>query len=430
MSMSRSQTVATNSPPETLGRETLPVPSSTELDAEQETRGGSRRGRSKWLRRAPVGARSGFVIPSLNGIRALSVAVVFFGHAGLTRLPAPLGVTIFFFLSGYLITTLLRMEFEKTGTISFRAFYLRRAFRILPPVYLVLGLAYTLTRVGALGAQKLRLGAGLAQVFFLSNYQILRSGWDGPHSGRPLGTGDLWSLAIEEHFYLLFPLFYLLLCRYLPQRRRQAIVLGGICAMVLAWRCVLMFGLHASFDRTYIGTDTRIDSILFGCILAIWANPFLDRGEPGARFRLGQLWAPLLAPVSIVALALAAGVVSVNRALYLHLIDPRIAGTFQYTIEGLALIPLFVVAVRYHTWGPMKLLNLRAVAFIGGLSYSIYITHQIIISAAHQHLPPGRIERGVVYVGITLLVAWGIFSFVERPFARMRRRLSKAGATA
>jgi peptidoglycan/LPS O-acetylase OafA/YrhL len=408
----------------------LPAPSSTELDTERQTGGRSRRGRPTWLRRAADGGRSGFVIPSLNGIRALSVAVVFFGHAGLTRLPAPLGVTIFFFLSGYLITTLLRMEFEKTGTISFRAFYLRRSFRILPPVYLVLGLAYTLTHFGALGVQKLRLSAGLAQVFFLSNYQILRSGWDGPHSGRPLGTGDLWSLAIEEHFYLLFPLFYLLLCRYVPQRRRQAIVLGGICALVLAWRCVLMFGLHASFDRTYIGTDTRIDSILFGCILAVWANPFLDRGEPGARFRLGQLWAPLLAPVSIIAIALAAGVVSVNRALYLHLIDPKIAGTFQYTIEGLALIPLFVVAVRYHTWGPIKLLNLRAVAFIGGLSYSIYITHQIIISAAHRHLPPGRIERGVVYVAITLLVAWGIFHFVERPFARMRKRLSKAGVTA
>ena len=377
---------------------------------------------------APKATGSTFVIPSLNGIRALSVAVVFFGHAGVTGLPSPLGVTVFFFLSGYLITTLLRMELEKTGTISFRAFYLRRTFRILPPVYLVLALAYTLTYLGALGAQKLRLGACLAQVFFLSNYQILNSGWDGPHTGRPLGTGDLWSLAIEEHFYLLFPVFYFLLCRFLPQRRRQAVVLGAICALVLAWRCVLILGLHASFDRTYIGTDTRIDSILFGCILAILANPYLDRDQiTGQGSRIKGSWAPLLAPLSILAIALFAGVISVNKSLYLHLTDPKIAGTVQYTVEGLALIPLFYVAVRYHRWGPVKLLNLRAVAFVGGLSYSIYITHQIIISALHDHLPHGQIGRGLVYTAVTLLVAWAIFCFVERPFARLRKHLSRAG---
>ena len=161
---------------------------------------------------APTAANSSFVIPSLDGIRALAVGLVFAAHAGAGNIsPGPLGVTIFFFLSGYLITTLLRMEFEKTGSISLRNFYLRRAFRILPPLYLVLAAAYGLTLLGLLGAQKLRLGACLSQVFFFRDYQILSSGWDGSQTGRPLGTGSLWSLAVEEHFYILFPLCYLVL---------------------------------------------------------------------------------------------------------------------------------------------------------------------------------------------------------------------------
>ena len=73
---------------------------------------------------------------------------------------------------------------------------------------------------------------------------------------------------------------------------------------------------------------------------------------------------------------------------------------------------------------------MRAVSFVGGLSYTIYVTHQIIISAAHRHLPPGRVERGVVYLAATLVVAWVIYVVVERPFARLRRRLSRAGTPA
>src|SRR5690242_16753148 len=88
---------------------------------------------------AAVPGRGGFDIPSLDGFRAAAVTLVFLSHAWTVKwLPGNFGVTVFFFLSGYLITTLLRREFEKSGRISFRAFYLRRALRILPPFYLVL----------------------------------------------------------------------------------------------------------------------------------------------------------------------------------------------------------------------------------------------------------------------------------------------------
>jgi peptidoglycan/LPS O-acetylase OafA/YrhL len=361
---------------------------------------------------------SAFVIPSLDGIRALAVGMVFLGHAGISASPATLGVTIFFFLSGFLITTLLRMEYQKTGSLSFRAFYLRRALRLFPPLYLVLGVACVLTLAGFFGAFHLRLTAVLAQFFYLSNYQILQSGWSGPQTGRPPGTGDLWSLAVEEHFYLLFPLLYLWLCRNMPSPRRQLLVLGGICAAVLAWRLVLILGLHSSFDRTYAGSDTRLDSILFGCMLAIWANPVLDKAPVHAvRSRLRSAGWPVLAVLGAVAIYLT-----------LELTDQRLTGTVLYTIQGLALVPLFVVAMRHHNWGPFRILNLRPVRFLGALSYSIYITQQIVIYSLHDRIHAPHIVKGLVYLAVTLLIAAAIHYFVERPTMKLRRRLSRIGS--
>ncbi len=362
------------------------------------------------------GRESAFSIPSLDGIRCLSVTIVFAGHAGLNLwIPAPFGVTIFFFLSGYLITTLLRMEFERTGGISFRAFYLRRAFRLFPPLYLVLGIGCLLTLLGVFAGHRLQLGSVLAQVFYLSNYQVLATDWTG--GGRPPGTSDLWSLAVEEHFYIIFPLLYLLLRRHIRSARSQVLCLVGVCAMVLAWRLILTYALGASFDRTYVGSDTRIDSILFGCMLAIWGNPFLDRHPEGSvpEPAWKRLWAPMCVPLSIVVIALT-----------FRIRNQQIAGTLTYTLQGLALIPLFVVAVRYADWGIIKVLNLRAVKFIGVLSYSIYIVHSPIIYAFHERLHAPHIVKGLVYLVVTLLAALAIYQFVEKPFARIRRRLARA----
>jgi peptidoglycan/LPS O-acetylase OafA/YrhL len=323
------------------------------------------------------------------------------------------------------------MEFEKTGGISFKAFYLRRAFRILPPLYLVLILAVVMTEIGIF-SQKLRASAVLAQFFFLSNYQILHGGWNGPNTGRPPGTGSLWSLAVEEWFYLIFPLIYLALCRFVPSARRQAVVLGCLCGLVLVWRLILMFGLHASFDRTYVGTDTRFDSLLFGCILAVWQNPYLDPIPSGdsLRARAGRLWAPVLAPIGVIGLAL------VNRPEVRlltegpigHLFNnTKVSGSLQYTIEGLCLIPIFVVVVRFAHRGFFRSLNWRPVMFIGALSYSIYIVHEIIIAALHDHAPPGHVERGALYAVVTFLFCWAIYRVVERPFAKLRKKLSRTG---
>lgn len=363
------------------------------------------------VRLAPRDARSS-AIPSLNGIRAVAVAMVFAAHVGLpVGTLGPFGVTLFFFLSGYLITTLLRIEFSRRGTISLRAFYGRRALRLFPPLYIVLALASTATLLGAFAGQSLRLPSVLQQVFYLTNYQVLQTGWVG--GGRAPGTADLWSLAVEEHFYLLFPLLYLFLSRKLPSARRQIMVIGGLCLAVLAWRCVLIYGLHSSFDRTYAATDTRIDSILFGCMLAIAGNPVLDRNTwTVGRERILRL---VLLPLGIVALLVTFTVGA-----------PGFTGTFQYTVQGLALVPLFVVAVRFPTWGVMRVLNLRVVAFIGVLSYSIYLVHSTIIYAVHERLSAPHLVKGGVSLALTLLAALIIYAVIEKPTSALRKRLSRA----
>jgi peptidoglycan/LPS O-acetylase OafA/YrhL len=358
----------------------------------------------------PAAARASQHIASLDGIRACAVMLVFVAHAGLKgKVPGEFGVTVFFFLSGYLITTLLRVEHDQSGTISFRAFYLRRVLRIFPPFYLALAAATVLWLVGGLpNGPRFEAGGLLAQGFFLTNYFIVLHGW---WDGHAPGTWIFWSLAVEEHFYLAFPLVYLLLLRFVRGRGRQALILAGLCALVLAWRLVLVLAMGAGKDRTYVATDTRIDSILFGCILGIVANPVLDRvrvGDGVLRF--------VLVPLALVGLA-ASFVIR----------DPWFQETVAYTVQGICLFPLFIAAVHLSTWGPFRVLNLGWVKFVGVLSYSIYLVHPAVLWGVNEWARPvPALAQAVLGLAITLAIAYGIYLAVEKPAARLRRRLSRA----
>jgi peptidoglycan/LPS O-acetylase OafA/YrhL len=316
-------------------------------------------------------------------------------------------VTIFFFLSGYLITTLLRLEGERTGGLDFGGFYLRRALRILPPFLVVLTAASAITMAGAIEGS-VKANAFLAQLLHLSNYYIVQDGW---WDGRAPGTWVFWSLAVEEHFYLLFPFVYLLLRRWLPRPRQQLITLAALCGAILLWRCLLVFGLDAPKDRTYVATDTRIDSILFGCILAVYGNPMLDPSRIEA-----AVWKWILLPLAGVALAVSFLVP-----------DPRFQETFRYSLQGLALVPVFVVAVRYPTWPFCRALNVSWVKFAGLLSYALYLVHPTVIFGIHQWLPLPRLVQAAVALAASLLLALTIYWLVERPSARLKKHLLKRG---
>jgi peptidoglycan/LPS O-acetylase OafA/YrhL len=356
-----------------------------------------------------MSTRSVGTIASLDGLRAVSIAIVFLAHSGLKGIvPGFFGVTVFFFLSGYLITTLLRVEFEGSGHIGLRAFYIRRAFRIWPLFYLVLIIATLLTWLGVYGPP-LPLDPVLLfmQAAHLANYAIVKAGW---YLGRSPETWVYWSLAVEEHFYLVLPVAYLAMLRSGMPARRQALVFLSLCLVTLLWRFILVFAFDAPKERTYVATDTRIDSILFGCILAVIYNPVLD-GLPCRERWLKAFWFPL-------------GLVLIVLSFL-----PRQAWfdqTLRYTIQGIALMPVFLVAVRYPEWLPCRPLNHPWVRTLGVLSYAIYLVHTTVIALIEQ-ITHSRVALALLSALATLLVAYILHRTVELPSIEFRKRLRARG---
>jgi len=352
---------------------------------------------------AVANAKGEFHIPSLDGLRALSFALVFAAHAGLDHVvPGGFGVTVFFFLSGFLITTLMRREFDKRGTVSLKNFYVRRALRILPPFYLVLLVASVLTLVGVLPG-KLEVSAVLAQALHYANFRMIQAGADG----FAAGTAVYWSLAVEEHFYLLFPLLFLFLNRLGCTRKTQALVLFGLCGAILVWRTLLVCGMGSESIRTYVGSDTRFDSILFGCALALYGNPMLDAPTTNDR-----LWKYLLLPL---------GVAGLLASFLIR--GPVFRETLRYSLQGVSLLPVFVCAMRFPEWAPMRLLNLKPFAFIGMLSYSLYLIHQVALFALTTVVVE-PVPRALLALLLALGLAWLMREVVEKPCARLRKHFN------
>jgi peptidoglycan/LPS O-acetylase OafA/YrhL len=348
-------------------------------------------------------------IPSLDGLRAVSFLIVFVAHAGVHGVPGGFGVTVFFFLSGFLITTLMRLEREATGHVNLPHFYLRRVLRILPPFYLILLFAVSLTLLGILPGE-LAAPALLAQSLHFFNYWYI---WQGGE-GAPVGTVPYWSLAVEEHFYLLFPMLYLAASRRLS-RVAQARVFWGLCAAICVWRCVLVFVVGVPEDRTYMASDTRFDSIFFGCALAIGANPMLDRPRAGEEW-----WKWLIVPASLALLIFTFA----YRA-------PWFRETLRYSLQGIALTPVFISAVRYPRWLPYRILNAKPVAFVGVLSYVLYLVHQVVLFGLGYQIPHvNGVVRSLLALVVSLLIATTIHYSVEKPAQNLRKWLTRRAPAA
>jgi len=346
-------------------------------------------------------------IPSLDGLRAISFLIVFMAHSGvgiILAVPGGFGVTVFFFLSGYLITTLMRVEHETTGRVNVKAFYIRRALRILPPFYLILALACALTMMQLLPGA-LQPGAVLAQILHFSNYWFIAFG----SGGAAAGTVPYWSLAVEEHFYLVFPFLFLTLNRFLSYRG-QARTYWTLCAAVCVWRCVLVLWFGVPEDRTYLATDTRFDSILFGSALAMGMNPMLDR--PIGSERVWK-W----------------GILPAGLALLLFTFTfraPWFRETIRYSLQGLALTPVFIAAIRFPRWLPFRVLNAKAVAFVGVLSFTLYLCHEIAVIALYTWFPALRPYQ-IALLAFTIAFGFSlmIHQLVEKPSAALRKRLAR-----
>lgn len=343
-------------------------------------------------------------IPTLDGFRALAIAFVMLSHVGLGHYaPGQFGVTLFFFLSGYLITTLLRRELIHHGQVSYKGFYLRRAVRILPPMWLAIGLAVLFSLAGLIHP----LGFGwLAFDFaFLSNYF--------PGSGVPIG---LWSLSVEEHFYVLFPVVAIAIAA-----RRGA----GACAAVCALVCVVALGVRIgevsrldNFADVNFWTHTRLDSILFGAILALWNNPVIDREDrlPG---RLGSY-------------LIGGGLLAISFLIR----DEAFRQTLRYTVQGIGLIFIFNAAIRDEAFAH-RLLDNAPFRLLAALSYTLYLVHGTFVQASEPLAASiGHAAAASVGLGLAFAFAYASLMWMEEPLARWRRgverrwRHARAGETA
>lgn len=351
---------------------------------------------------AATAPKSG-MIPSLNGLRAVAMAIVFMGHAGVSGAGGGLGVTVFFFLSGYLITRLLLVEHDRSGGLDVARFYLRRLLRLTPPLVCSLGIMYTLVLLGW-GPGKYDPWVLLSQLFYYHNYYIAYFG--GQDDGAQ-GLTALWSLAVEEHFYLVYPFVFLAAMRF-----GLGLVVGLLAAAV-ALRAVYFLGFGLSEWVIYVSSETRMDSILWGCALAL----IEVRGIAARVFPARALYPWLAVGLGLLVVSL------VYREANFRAIG-------RYSLQGFALMPLFYYAVHQSRHILFRWLNFRPIMRFGEYSYTVYIVHGFALAILVFHgVDPGNTP---VYAGLGLILSVGyaavLYHTVEVPVRAWRARLHPRGA--
>lgn len=341
-------------------------------------------------------------IPTLDGWRGLSVigVILYHGRMGFftagtlpERLAAhgSIGVDVFFAISGFLICGLLLEEYARTGDISLRRFYMRRFFRILPPYYVTLAGICALSVLGVIRVHYSYLPSCL---FFYRNYMPL--GMD-EHGG--FYTAHFWSLAVEEHFYLLWPMFLLALK---PKRAGKAALL--LALLVFGWRQVVisLWPLTSFATRT----DTRIDALVWGCLAAIYfpeIKRIFERIQE--RIRFSELWLPL------------AAILLVAEATHVP----------GLTLLRVILLPALVLSTVIHPASLLgHVLEWKPLRWIGTISYSLYLWQELFFpelgsttQGPFSHLQhwPGNVLAMLVCAVLSRYL-------IEAPMSRLGHRLS------
>jgi peptidoglycan/LPS O-acetylase OafA/YrhL len=318
--------------------------------------------------------------PELDGLRGIAILLVLAAHTGVPGFAdggGGAGVTLFFVLSGFLITSLLLAEKARYGRVDLRAFYVRRALRLFPALAAAL-IVVALLAVTGLMPQDAR--AGVDYRIVLAGVVCYVANWVAV-AGQPIGMlGHTWSLAVEEQFYILWPALLLLGLR-LGRRWFAMIVLLLIFADT-PYRLIL--DLNGGFMHVFVGTDTRGDALLFGCVLALLET----------RWHVATGWVGI------------AGVLA-------------LAATWPGD-PGLGLQVLFIPAAAMASTlavaGCPAILAWRPLAFIGKISYGLYLWHGLVI---WWHLP------WPVAVPLSIGIACVSYFVLEQRFLRLKDRYGR-----
>ena len=357
---------------------------------------------------APEAARFRYR-PGLDGLRAFAVGAVILYHGQVSWAKGGfLGVDIFFVLSGFLITSLLLREHESTGGIALASFWTRRIRRLLPALFLLLAAVALYAVVWAQPTELSTIrGDGLASLFYVSNWKFIASGASYFQAfQRPSPLTHTWSLAIEEQWYLFWPLAILVMMRIFRGRieRVAGAIVGLACCSALAM--AIMFQPGTDPSRVYYGTDTRAQALLVGAALAALTSTLRPK------IRLDRLRHPWMLQVAGIAGAtlLAVMVVRVDSG-----------GTFLYRggfLLAAIAAALFVAAASVP--GPVsRALGIRPLVAIGVISYGLYLWHwpiDVWLDEARTGLTGFALFA--LRIGVTGVIATASYFFVERPIRR------------
>ncbi|HUC00209.1 MAG TPA: acyltransferase family protein [Solirubrobacterales bacterium] len=351
-------------------------------------------------------------LPGIDAVRALAVLAVFFYHSNVSWMPGGfLGVDVFFVISGYLITSLLLREFRGGGAVHLGRFWLRRALRLLPAV----GVLIAVTMIAAAILEPDRIDAfrddAVASLFYFANWHFIFGHVSYfEQFAAPSPFTHLWSLSVEEQFYLFWPLVFAAGMKLFGRGRLLLGVLAGALASVaLAW---ILFDPGSDASRVYYGTDTHAVGLLFGVALALIWSPIELR-----RRRTGPMVGPILDVVGVLALAYV--VLS-----FIHVHDYDLA-LWHGGYLWLALVTALLIAVLVHPAARLGgLLGQAPVLWLGLRSYSFYLWHWPVLAFTRPgvdvDLPKGiLIPLQLLFV---LFLADLSYRYVELPFRGRGKR--------
>jgi peptidoglycan/LPS O-acetylase OafA/YrhL len=316
--------------------------------------------------------------PGLDGLRGIAILVVLLFHAGVGWAAGGfLGVEAFFVLSGFLITSLLIAEWRRTTSIALLAFWARRARRLLPALFcLVFAVGLYQAVVGPASPAAGLKDDGLATLFYFGNWhQIATASSYFAATGPVSPLQHTWSLAIEEQFYIVWPLLFLGVCTLVVGRSRcdgadqrafrVLLTVAGLGVLGSVVDTMLLFASGRGLDRVYYGTDTRAASILLGAALALGATS-LNSGRTQPRRRISQRHVTAVSLVALIAIVAMVGAVGgESRWLYPF-------GLLGFDLAVATVIATVVFHPRALVSRLCSLLPLRA---LGAISYGAYLYH-------------------------------------------------------
>jgi len=356
----------------------------------------------------------------LDGIRAVAVAAVLLFHADVAWIPGGfLGVDIFFVLSGYLITSLLLDEYRRTRTLKLAQFYVRRARRLLPALFLVLAACITFTTVFLREELTSLRSDTVASLVYVQNWWFVvheRSYFEA--AGRPPMLQHLWSLALEEQFYLLWPLLLLALLRRGGKRRALKVaVVGAVVSATLMALLSVAGGSPVPNDasRVYFGTDTHASAVLLGAAAAlVWTPRLLESMRlPGQSRALDLMGVIGAATVGWFLLK------TDDLSPFLY------RGGFFLCAAATVLV---VVAAAHPRTRLSHLFSARPLRWLGERSYGVYLWHWpvFVITRPELDVLIDGVPLFVLRIGLTLGLADLSYRFVEVPIRRGRARATSS----